>query len=382
MTFFRFLKREISYRKKGLLANAAVVAIGVAAVTFLMTTSEASKRSIQLITKNMGQNLILIHEETKAEDYYMATGKEQLFPIKWIDTLLNMENVVTTYHVAILQLRDTINGVNAVLTGAKPVKGLKTASPSEKKNPFTEIIPGSVRLGSEVATELNVKAGSSILIKGKTFIVDRIEKSLGTTDDYRIYLDLKEMQSLAGVPQNINAVLALDCLCEGEPISVTEKRIRDTIVRILPNIKVMSLRKIAIARHEAREATDKYNRIVIILLMAASIAFIVIHSWSEARHREKESALLSALGYPSSLTVKMYLSKSLIISIIPTLAGFAIGSITALKIGEQIVKAKIQTDYTLLPWLLGAALVICIIAFLPALNRALKSDPVDLLREE
>jgi ABC-type lipoprotein release transport system permease subunit len=359
-----------------------VVAIGVAIVTFLLTTSEASKRSIQLITKNMGQNLILIHENTKAEDYYMATGKEQFFPIKWIDTLLNMEHVVTTYHVAILQLRDTISGINVVLTGAKPIKGLKAASLTEKKNPFTEIKLGFVRLGSEAAKELNAKNESTIVIKGKSFKIDRIEAEVGTTDDYRIYLDLKELQSLNGIPQNINAVLALDCLCEGEPLSVTEARIRKTIVQILPDIKVMSLGKIATARYEARETTEKYNRIVIILLLAASIAFIVIHSWSEARQREKESALLSALGHPSGLTVKIYIAKSFVVSVIPAIAGFAAGVIVSLKAGEQFVKAKIQIDYTLLPYMMLAALVICIISFLPALNRSLRSDPVDLLREE
>ena len=80
MSFLSFLFAEIRYRIVGYLLNVLVVTIAIGAVLFILLTSKASKRSIQLITKNMGQNMILLHEQTKLEDYYTASGQEIFLP--------------------------------------------------------------------------------------------------------------------------------------------------------------------------------------------------------------------------------------------------------------------------------------------------------------
>ncbi len=382
MPSLRFLLAELHYRKKGILVSGIVVAVGVAVVTFLFTVSAASMRSIQLITKNMGQNLILVHDSTKVEDYYMATGREVLFPIDWVDTLMKLDKITTTYHVAILQKRDTVSGVSLILTGALPVKGAKALSPDDKKNPFVEIGQGRLRLGSEAAKELGVAEGALLKIRGMEFLVDAIEQEVGTTDDYRVFLNLDEARSIAGIKEGINAVLAMECLCDGEPLSVTEARIRRMVVQLLPDIKVVTLGKIAMARYEARETTDRYAAAVILLLIVSIVFFIVVYSWSEARQRERESALLIALGYHYSMAIKLYATKAVIISVFPAFVGFWVGSFFALSFGGRLSKAKMFVNYDLLLPLVVASLIICLLSFVPALVKTAKSDPVNLLREE
>jgi len=382
MTFLSFLSAELRFRKKGVIANSIAVLVAAAAIAFLLTTASASKRSIQLITKNMGQNLILIHDSTKPEDYYMASGKEVLFPQKWIDTLFNLEQIVTTYHVAVLQMRDEVKGKNLIITGALPVKGVRESAPGDKKNPFIQIPAGTVRLGSEAALETGLKESDTVHIKGMAFTVTRIEEEKGTTDDYRVYLNLRELQSLTGKDSLINAIFSMECLCEGEPLTVTEARIRRLVVRALPDIKIMTLGTIAIARYEAREASERYNQVVISLLLFAAVAFIMVQSWTEARAREKESALLAAIGFKGNVTASLYLLKATLIALPSSLLGFFIGLHTALMAGPSFVKAKVLPDYSPLPWIILGAIALTILAFLPALNRTLKSDPFEILRED
>ena len=138
MSFFRFFLAEIRYRRAGALSNALAVVLAVACLSVILRISDASKRSIQLITKNMGQNVMLLHEDTDLEAYYGASGSETLMPLSYLDSVARMKDVVTTYQVGVLQKRGKIKGVDAVLTGALPIKGARASE--GRKNPFTDVL--------------------------------------------------------------------------------------------------------------------------------------------------------------------------------------------------------------------------------------------------
>jgi hypothetical protein len=380
MSFLRLLLAEIRFRKKGFLLNAAAVLVATAVFIFFLKTSEASKRSIQIITKNMGQNVVFVDEATRPEDFYNGSGKETLFPETYVDTLLSIKTIVTTYHVAILQRRQKVGGADAILTGARPVKGPKASE--EKKNPFLEIKPGTVRLGSEIAKDAGLSAGAKVTIGEKAFSVERVEEEKGTADDYRIYMELGELQRMAALPGRISAVLSMECLCEGEPLSVTEKRIRQVVMARLPDLKVITLRSIALARYETREATDRYNHVLMTLLFIAAFAFIALQSYGEALRKEKESALMTAVGFPWTVSLALYAGKAAAVALPFALAGFALGQAVAVAAGPYFAKAKVASDWALLPETLILALLCVFLSFIPALIKTISSDPFETLREE
>jgi predicted lysophospholipase L1 biosynthesis ABC-type transport system permease subunit len=169
---------------------------------------------------------------------------------------------------------------------------------------------------------------------------------------------------------------------EGEPLSVTEKKIRQTVSSKLPDLKVVTLSTIAVARYEAREATDRYNRILLSLIFAAALAFIAFQSYGEALRREKESALMSAVGFPGSTTFKLYLGKAILVALPSSLAGFAAGQFAAVILGAGFAKAKMAADAAMLPETLLLAFVCVFLSFIPAMVKSLRSEPFEILREE
>lgn len=380
MSFIRFFLSEIRYRKTGFISNILVVVLAVTALSVILRISDASKRSIQLITKNMGQNVMLIHEDTDLEAYYGATGGELLMPQAFLDSVSTMEEVVTTYQVGVLQKRGPFSGVEAVLTGALAVKGARASE--GKKNPFTDVEKGSVRLGSEIAAKTGLKAGATVEFLDAPYRVAEVEEEKGTMDDYRVYVPLKDLQYALNLQGKITAILSLECLCSGEPLSITEARIKKTIQAVLPEVKVVTMRSIALARYEAREVTEQYNRIILALLLTAAVLFIIIQSYSEALKRQKESALMSALGFKGNTAVRLYLAKALVVAVSGVLIGYGLGQKTALAVGPIFAKAKVNADWTGLPWFLAAATLAVALSFMPALVRSLRSDPFELLREE
>jgi ABC-type lipoprotein release transport system permease subunit len=380
MSFLKFLFAEIKYRKIGYLANAFVVTLAVVAVVFISLTSQASKRSIRLITKSMGQNIIVMPEDASLENYYTALGRPITMPQAYVDTLAAIKEVQTTYHVAILQTREKIEGKEAILTGARPIKGVRESD--DKKNPFIEIKKGTIRLGSEIAKKTGLSQGSTASIAGRSYTVERIEEEQGTMDDLRVYLELEDIQEITGQQGRINAILSLECLCAGVPLSVIEERIRKAIRRILPDVKVITLRNIAIARYEAREVTERYNRIVLVLLFVATLLFIVVQSYTEAAKRERESALMSAVGFPHLITLLIYVIKAILIIVPAVVAGYLAGQYLSVKVGPLFAKARVSTDYSLMGHFFIGAFVIVVAGFVPAIVRSMRSDPFEILREE
>jgi ABC-type lipoprotein release transport system permease subunit len=380
MSFLTFFWNELKYRKAGYAANFIAVVSAVIVVVFVRQTLEASKRSIRLITKNMGQNLIVLHEDSDLESYYTAFKPCVPMPQAYVDTLAAIKDFTTTYHVAVLQKRETVGGAEAILTGALPVKGARASE--GKKNPFIAIPDGTVRLGSEFARAAGLGGGDSITILGREYRIERVEGEKGTMDDYRVYMPLSDLQAGTDQAGKISAILSLECLCAGEPLSVTEDRIRRSIRRIMPDVKVITLRNIALARYETREVTEKYGQIVLALLFIATLLFIVVQSYTEAARKERESALMSAVGFPHATMLRMYGLKALVIALPASLAGYLLGQLLVVKIGPLFAKAKVVPDYSMWHWFFAGALVVILLGFVPAIVRSLRSDPFDILREE
>ncbi|OGS34819.1 MAG: hypothetical protein A2293_13970 [Elusimicrobia bacterium RIFOXYB2_FULL_49_7] len=380
MTFLSFFFREIRYRLRGYIINVLVVLLSVASVVFIRQISESSIRSIQLITKSMGQNMVLIHEDTRLEDYYTASGKELDLPQAYVDTLIRTGKVDATYHVAILQIRRSFMGTDVILTGAASVKGGKEEG--GKKNPFPEMRPGEIRIGKEISQSTGLLAGDTALLLGDSVLVTGVEEEKGTMDDYRVYMDLATLQSKSGRPGKITSILSLECLCAGEPLSITESRIRQAVRSVLPEVKVITLRNIAIARYQARETTEKYGRIILVLILVSTLLFIAVQSYSEATQKEKESALMSAIGFSGWTTVFLYILKAFWVSIPAVLSGFFLGQFLSVRVGPLLAKAKVVSNYGDLALYFPAAFGVVLIGFLPAVIRALRSDPFDILREE
>jgi len=380
MNVIKYSFSENRYRFKGYLSNVAAVSLACAMLVFVVLTSRASLRSIQIITKNMGQNVILLHDSTRLDDFYASVGRQQLFPEKYIDTLFRIEKLSTTYHVGILQHRAKVRGVEAILTGANPVQGSLVVS--DHSNPFLQIPRGTVRLGGEIAKATGLKIGDSLDVLGAPYTVSRVEEDKGLTDDWKVYMPLHDLQAMLKLPGQINAIISLECLCNGEPLSQTEKRIRNMIENRMPDMRVYTLNTIALARYESREVMNRYNQAILTIILIAAIAFIVLQSYSEARQRERETALLSALGFGIRTHILLLVLKIVAIAVVAGIIGTLLGEAVALRLGPAFAKAKIATDPELMKWNIIGALVVVFISYIPAMIKTVRTDPFEILREE
>jgi len=151
----RIIFREIMFRRVRAGIFVLILASALALLTFVQTTSRASIRSMQIIMKTLGQNIVIIHEDTDLDMYYTVNGKSTLFDESDAARIAADTAVSANYYLASLERRVVLeNGEQVILNGAKPYRG-----PGQRVNakaPFKVVRKGEIRLGAEAAKRMAV----------------------------------------------------------------------------------------------------------------------------------------------------------------------------------------------------------------------------------
>lgn len=115
----------------------------LSSVTLYVYTSNTSKyanRSMQLIVKKMGHNLLFLPKDAEPSDAYWSTGKERLFDEKHASILASRQEMASRYFVSVIQQRRIIEGKELILTGIKPVP--RKDETAEKGNMIKPLLDG------------------------------------------------------------------------------------------------------------------------------------------------------------------------------------------------------------------------------------------------
>jgi len=96
---------------------------------------------------------------------------------------------------------------------------------------------------------MNIQVKDAVTLLGKTFIVKDCYGERGNKDDITAWIHLKEAQALLKKEGQINAILALECLCTGNSLPILRKEVES----ILPETQVIEREPSVIARAEARK---------------------------------------------------------------------------------------------------------------------------------
>ncbi|MDP2896216.1 MAG: FtsX-like permease family protein [bacterium] len=379
MSILRMLLKELWHRRLNFVLGLAAVIAAVALFVAVLTMSGASERETTRLMRDMGFNILIVPKNTDMADFWSEDFGKQEMPEEYVYTLANFRGIAVQHLVATLQKKVAWRDRKVLLTGVLPEAPIRDAA---KKPPMGFRIPrGKVYVGYELANGLKIKAGDTVNVLGKDFVVERCLLESGSKDDIRIYGHLHDIQEILGSPGKINAIEALGCRCEGERLPT----IRKSIAKALPETKVTELRPIAVARAKTREMVENYAAFLIptvFLICAVWVGFLAL---SNVRERRQEIGILRALGFRSGRIAALFLGRAIVLGLLGAGAGFGVGTALALRFGPQIFRltsAKIMPVFSLLGWSLAGAAALCAMAsYLPTIV-AVTQDPAVTLRDE
>jgi hypothetical protein len=384
----------------------------------------------RLIMRDMGVNLRIVHRDTDMGDFY-NNFKAVEFPEEYVNKLAKAQQVVTVVHlVATLQERVKWNDRTIFLVGMLPVltQSQKNAEREHMAQPVEE---GTVVVGSELAAGMKesvlaesdtngngqLDAGDQLDVLGRKFTVAEVRPESGTIADIQLILHLHDAQQLVDKPGLIHQILALNCKCKGNRISV----IRNELEGVLPDTKVTEDSSRATAREEQRDLVAAKRKAQMQLVQESQaeqmalvktsrqqwekalrglmsftlplevlVAAVVVGlmTWLNVRERRSEIGLLRALGKRTGQIAALFMLKSILLGLVG--GALAIGACAVAYwtlphlIGSPDSGVSVEhyrpSTLLIICTVLGAPLVTCMASYLPTLN-AITQDPAIVLND-
>ncbi|MCP4644627.1 MAG: ABC transporter permease [bacterium] len=380
--FFRLLFNQARHRWQTTLLVFLTLTALVTLYVYVRNTSEFANRSMQLVMKNMGHNLLILPKDANPLDTYRCTDAQALFPEQVSRDLAAHGPLPTRYYVSVLQTACALDGHPCLLTGIEPVaRGDET---SEKGNLVTALKPGTARLGTEIATAAGVAPGDTVSLRGGAFEVTEVLPSKGTDADHRVYVPLKECQDLLGAPGQINVVMSFMCLHGGSMAAVTKKA-RGMLAELAPDYQLVVKSDMAQARYLARLTTSRSMYYILALVFGITVLVIVIAGLHEVAERKREAGILVAMGTGYHFIVGLYLAKVCAVAVFAACAGYWVGSHLAVAFTSpfMVVNTRaVSVVWDHLPSTLGLTVAVALLSEAVPVLKLIMTDPNATLTEE
>lgn len=382
MKWLKLIVREIAYRKLNFLLSLAAIVTAAALFVAFFTTGEGAARETRRLMRDMGFNLRIIPREADMERFWATGYAELTMPERYVHRMAATEGLSYAHLSATLQRRIQWREREIVLTGILP-----ELAPPDKVKPlmYAPVDPGVAQVGAAIATGMDLHEGDEIEIRGVRLKVGRRLAETGSLDDIRVYTHLRDAQKMLDLPDRINEIRALQCLClvDGknvESLAVLEAQLK----RTLPDAKVVRMQAIAAAREQQRAMVQQLLGFVLPLVVVVCLVWVGVMALLNVRERIDEIGIMRALGYGTSRIAALFLGKAVLTGLAGAVLGYALGTVLALRVGPEIFAVTadaLKPAPELLLGALWAAPLFCALAAFVPVFWGVNQDPAQILRE-
>jgi predicted lysophospholipase L1 biosynthesis ABC-type transport system permease subunit len=349
---------------------------------YLRNSAAFTNRSMQLIMKNMGHNLLILPAHADVLAFHSCSDQQTSFDESVCTEMARHRRLASKYYANILQQRIRVGDGDAVLTGMAPVqRGDETP---EKPHLYEDIPADAAFLGAAIARDLELKEGDAVSVLGRGFTVRRVQPAEGTIDDYRVWIDLGVCQDLLERQGDVNAILAFLCM-HGKSLRGVLDAQQNAFDQLFPEFRVVPRMSILEGRYLARMTTNRYLEYLLLLVLGITVLVIVVTGLQEVAERRHEIGILLAMGAGYTYIILLYVAKILAVAWIASLAGFLIGSCLSRGLLAPLLVANtnpVAIVWAQLPYTMALTCLVALAAEIVPLAKLVRMDPNVVLTEE
>lgn len=354
----------------------------------------------------LGFNLVILPKDQNMADWYSEGYSTNYMPESYADKLAASDIIYIRHILPSLQEKIIWPEQNRtiILMGTRGEVPNQHLSPQK---PMAQSVPdGTIILGYELHTSLNIKVNDKVDLMGKTFTVKNCYQERGTKDDITAWISLKDAQNLLKKEGLVNAILALKCLCTDDNLPI----IRKEVAAILPGTHVIERGSKVVAREEARTQVrkeamltlekEKQGReivgkerkkmvsILIPVILLASALWVAFIGFINVRSRREEIGILRAVGVSSGAIFMLFTWKHILIGILGGISGLVLaGTATLISTASlSTIQAALFGSFNVILKLafvavMGATFLTIAAGWIPSMI-ASGQDPAEILSEE
>jgi putative ABC transport system permease protein len=413
--FLRLLYQSFRRQQRRKLLAGIAVMLGVAVTTAMMAVGVNVGDKINRELRSYGANIVVYPEDTAL---IVHVGDQQLKPassgahLKESD-LTKMKGIFWGHNILafapMLETQSQVGNRTVPVVGTYFKKALRYGTEDftagvEQLYPWWKIDGtwpsddgDQVLLGSRLAAALDKRPGDTLPLSGTTVRIAGLV-STGGNEDSEIIVPLSLAQRLANAPNAVDKIYVSaltkpeDAFARRDPdrlspadrdrwyCSPYANSIAYQLREIFPGSRADQIRQAA-----QNEGTVLSHISGMMLLIAVSALFAAALAVSAAMattilERRQEVGLMKSLGATSSTIAILFVTEASLLALVAGLLGFGLGDLIAHGIGSSVFNSAIGVTPVLLPIVIFLALLVTVGGSAAAIRRALRLDPVMVLR--
>jgi len=406
MTISGLVLIELWKRKSQLITGLLAITLGIAVIVAIQSVSVVSEQNVARNLDNLGANILVLPQAASIDDYYTSDIDAPTLPMEYVERILSSTIAGVDNMSPKLTRRVKVGNQSIVLTGilpkseiaSKPLwqssgllgKALTTAcapSQSTSKSHWMEDVKLQRRAidtlysedclaGSQVAKKLKLSANSRVNIMGKEFNVLKILPETGTVDDDRIFANLRDVQKLLKIENQVSAIEIMGCC------NAISEGLLGQLRNILPDTRVTTIGQIVSTQIETNQLMKKITLVMLIIIFFVGGISIGNYIWANVNERKREIGILRMMGAERSTIYKMFLLKALILGVAGGVLGFILGTLAGVILGPYLAGIIVKPLYIYLLWSILLSVTISLAGSLFPTYLAAKFDPHSNLQED
>ena len=256
------------------------------------------------------------------------------------------------------------------------------ASPPPGAAPEPDASPVPALLGASLAKRLGLAPGDDAALSlesggGPIRLGVAGVARTGESEEDQVFVPLALLQSRTGLPGRISLAALFVPGGAGE-IEAAARRLE----REVPTARATPLRPIAAAQGAILDRLDRMTFLMSLIILALAGLCLGTTLFTLVVEREAEIGLMRSLGAGDGDVARIVLGEVTLLGLAGGTIGLLLGAVAARLVGHRLFGAPIDPRLSVVPMVLGIALVVSWIAVLVPLRRALLIRPAAALRAE
>lgn len=359
--FWRFVLAAVRFRKRRLALAFAALAVAATLATALFSIYSDIERKMRGQFRGYGANLVIA-----------PAGQSHTVSLRGVTEAEKLGAVAAPFLYTVGRIQDdsvVLAGVDfrraAALTGYWRVEGARAAS------------AGECLMGVTAAAHFKLKIGGRADLESGPCVIRGLVAT-GGPEDAQILLPFEETARVASVA---GAASLVQARADGARL----EQIRESLARALPDDDVRVLH--AVAETEANVVLKVRNSLFLLMALILAITTLCVTNNFSALvlQRSREIGVLKAIGAAEKTIAALFLSESLILGAVSTVAGYFCGLVVAWWIGQRIfpdAAGTVGVNYRVFAPVAGVTLALAALATLVAAARIWRIKPAVILRGE
>lgn len=420
--FLRIFRKSILKRKGKLCLAIIAVIMGAAIPSAMMTVSLDITEKVNYEFRKFGANLLVVpksdtidvnigavHFGSVTDQRYInetdipkiksiSWGKNVfgfapfLFQVAYVekDGIEQPIVLVGTWFEKKVELEDN----NTLKTGVKrvnpwwDVKGAWVNDSATLNTTDRLLAPIDSMIGTSAAEKLGIEIGDELNLAYRATPEDLENEinislnivgiiSTGASEDNQLFVPLDVSQSLTERPNKVHTV-QVSALCIGCPIDTIAGEIEEK----LPYVDAKTIKQLTSAEMGVLSKFEQIMLLVTTIALMTTVLGVGAIMTTSVMERQREVGLMKAMGAENRKVASLFMAEATFIGAIGGILGYAVGLGMAQIIGMSVFDSAISPRWIVFPIILAMSVAVAIFASMLPVRRAIKIDPVIVLRGE